>query len=167
MADLLRQTPLKSASAVYELTLQLDKQLYPRLYGIQPLTYEGRQRLWAFCFSTCWAACRREVGELSAQVRLKALDLCLDYMLHRRQQFFAKMPGAEAARASFSAHCDLYDRAWNAAAGDLRGGQGYAGIRQCLAEILFGEEDVGAEDPKVMQVALELSEVLEHIRAAF
>jgi hypothetical protein len=167
MADLLRQTPLKSARAVYDLTIQLDKQLYPRLYGLQPLTFEGRQRLLAFCFSTCWAACRREIGAPSVQVRLKALDLCHDYMLHRRQQFFAKMPGAEAARISFSEHCDLYDRAWLEADGDLRGGRGYAAIRQCLAEILFGEEDVGAEDPKVMQVVLELSEVLERIRAAF
>ena len=89
MADLLRQTPLKSASAVYDLTIQLDKQLYPRLYSLQPLTFEGRQRLLAFCFSTCWAACRREIGAPSVQVRLKALDLCHDYMLHRRQQFFA------------------------------------------------------------------------------
>ena len=41
-------------------------------------------------------------------------------MLHRRQQFFARAPVAEAVRASFSENCDRYDRAWRQAAGDLR-----------------------------------------------
>ncbi len=46
MADLLRQTPLKSARAVYDLTIQLDKQLYPRLYSLQHLD-GGRANLTA------------------------------------------------------------------------------------------------------------------------
>lgn len=167
MAELIRQTPMKSAHTLYDLTLQLDKQLYPRLYGIQPLTYRARQKLWAFCFSTCWAACRRELGEISNQVRLKAQDMCLDYMLHRPQQFFPKTPVVAVVRAAYADSCGRYDRAWRTASGDISGGQGFGEIRRCLAEILFDEEDIGAEDPKVMQVALELSEVLESIRAAF
>ncbi len=170
MNDLFRRSPQRMAVSVLNLTVQLDEQLYARLYGIRPLSYDGRLRLFCFSFVTCLTNCAAELGEDLAQIKPRMTDLCIDYLLDHHRLYFASAPEPDELRSTFAGIASQYELGWKMAAMRLEGSQasqGHAVIRRSFNQILYDDPTDKGHEALVMNQVHDLVEALPRLRAAF
>lgn len=172
MGELFRNNSKNIAAAVFDLAVQLDRQLYQRLYAIAPVSFAARRRLFIFSFSTAWAACTPQLARTpqlegaAMQSRPKAVSLAHEHLKLNRSLFFSTSD-PEISEAEFSAQVEQFDLAWKMISGRLDGSQkaqSLAGLKRCIEEVL-GDDDI--EPHKVSALVAELSEVLPKMSAAF
>ena len=169
MVDLFHRSPQRVAVSVFNLTVQLDEQLYARLYGIRPLSYDGRLRLFCFSFVTCLTNCAAELGQDMALIKTRMVDLCIDYLLDHYELYFAAAPEPDELKATFTCIASQYELGWKMAAMRLDGSQasqGHAVIRRSFNQILYDDPTDKGHEALVMNQVHDLVEALPRLRAA-
>ncbi len=170
MSDVFRYSPQRAAVMVLDLTRQLDRQLYAQLYALRPLTYAARRKLFTFCFATVWANCSPKLGSGAARVKPVVTEKATAFLSANRAEFFAQDEGFGNFTEHFGAKATQFDLAWQMAMARLDGSQrsqAYAGIRQCLEEILSDSPGDKPDDERLRAIVLSLAEALPKLVAAF
>ena len=166
MSELFRNNSKNIAAAVFDLAVQLDRQLYRRLYAIAPVSFAARRRLFIFSFATAWAACTPQLEGAAMQGRPKAIALALEHLKLNRPFFFSALE-PDITEGEFSVQVEQFDLAWKLISGRLDGSQkaqSLAGLKRCIEDVL-GDDDI--EPRKVSALITELSEILPKMSAAF
>ena len=166
MSELFKNNSKNVAAGVFDLTVQLDRQLYQRLYTIAPVSFAARRRLFIFAFATAWSACAPQIKDTAAQTKPKAVSLALEH-LELNRTLFLSPSDAHITGVEFVAQLEQFDLAWKMISGRLDGSQkaqSLAGLKRCI-EAVLGEDEI--EPQKVSALVIELSEVLPKMSAAF